>query len=743
MEIKRREFIKGCAAASGVLAMSGGAGAALAGSATAEQASSGASIVASALTPIGGYSKPATQVIAGINAAMLEQLPFTRDTQDYADALVGLVTPLPPDYAVMPNPYSTPEKPLPPIWDLSAYDFLKEGAAPPDAHTVWVPAPPEANPSLWRQAQLNLVNGLFEIAPHQTKPDQRIYQVRGQDMTNLTIVETDEGVILIDPCQCNESAAAAFALYRAERDPNELRPIKAVIYTHSHADHYGGVHGVISDEYMQTHRVRIIAPENFLDKVISENVLAGTAMSRRSQYSYGLFLPRSTRGQIDAGLGKAIAMGTGSLIAPTESITYTGQTLDIDGVEIKFQLTPDAEAPAEMMFYFPQFRVLDGAEVACSLIHNIYTLRGAELRDATKWSFYLNEAIDMWGAESDVVILSHNWPTWGAANVIKYLEIQRDLYKYLHDQTLNLANRGLTMLEIAEQLTRERKLPAGLDQQWFCRGYYGSVSVNVKAVYNKYLGYYDCNPAHIEPLPPVEAAKRYVDMMGGPEAIVARAKKTFDKATSIDDYRWVAELMSHVVFADPANTRARYLAADALEQLGYQAESAIWRNHYLTGAWELRNGNKSQNKSSVNGDMFKAMKIGSYFDYLGVRLNGAKAEGKTIVLNWVIRGMPEDEPVNYTMNLSNAALTYRANRHAANPDATVELNRGVLDAINTAPNEAFPDLNSEQAFDDAMARGQVQVAGDRGKVHELLGAGPDGMGLLLDQFATTFNIIEP
>jgi alkyl sulfatase BDS1-like metallo-beta-lactamase superfamily hydrolase len=725
MKLKRRDFIKGCAAATGALAASGATTLpAVAADAASAQASE---FAAALLTPINGNTKPATNVIAALNQGVLDQLPVN-DTTDFADAAQYQVTPL--TFGAKIDPLAPG---YPPVWDLSQYDFLKteDGG--------WSQAVPEANPSLWRLAQVNLINGLFYVASAEHNPNQRIYQVRGQDMTNLTIVETDSGILLIDPCQCNQTAAAALKLYQEQRGE---RLVKAVIYTHSHADHYGGVRGVITDADVQN-GVRVIAPENFLKKVISENVLAGTAMSRRSQYSFAFFLARGPRGQIDAGLGKAVSMGIDSLIAPTEIIDKNGPIDDpIDGVTLEFLLTPDAEAPAEMMFYFPQFRVLDAAEVACSLIHNVYTLRGAELRDARMWSYYLNQARDMWGDQSDVVITSHNWPTWGSGNVIKYLETQRDLYKYLHDQTLNLANKGFTMLEIAEELSRKRKLPAGLDQAWFCRSYYGSVSVNLKAMYNKYIGYFDCNPAHIEPLPPEAAAKRYVDMLGGPEAVTARAKTIFDKATSLDDYRWVAELMSHVVFADPTNKKARYLAADALEQLGYQAESAIWRNQYLTGAYELRNGNQSMGKSSVSRDMFKAMEIQSYFDYLGVRLNGAKAEGLTIVLNWVIDG------AKYSTNLSNSALTYRLEAFSPTPiDATLTMSRTMLDAINMAPNAQFPNMTSEQAFDAAIDHGLVQVDGNRQKVHQLLGAelNADGKwgGVLLDTFTTTFNIIEP
>jgi alkyl sulfatase BDS1-like metallo-beta-lactamase superfamily hydrolase len=728
MNLKRRSFIKGCAAAAAALGLSGGVDRPALASSGARPARK--TLAGRLLAPFGAAPvppKPAEPLTQAINQAVLSKLPFD-DRQDYTDAFRGLVVPLPPEVQVIHNPYATPDRPLPDIWNLRAYDFLKEGAAPPDDQTVWLPAPPEANPSLWRQAQINLHHGLFEITPG-------IYQVRGVDMANITFIEGKKGIIIIDPVQNVEMAAAALKVYNDQRGQ---RPVTAVIYTHSHADHYGGVRGVITDEEVGSRKVPVIAPNGFLEKVISENVLAGTVMSRRSQYSYGIFLPRGPRGQVDAGLGKAIALGTSSLIAPTDIIAKTGERRKIDGIEIVFQMTPDAEAPAEMMMHFPQFRVLDAAEVACSLIHNIYTLRGAELRDATKWSFYLNEAIDLFGKDSDVVITSHNWPTWGNAAVIDYLQRQRDLYKYLHDQTLHLANQGYTMLEIAEELTRNPArnglLPAGLDREWFCRSYYGSVSVNLKAIYNKYIGYYDCNPAHLEPLPPGKAAVRYVDFMGGADNVLARAQAAYANAGSVDDYRWVAEVMSHVVFADPANQAARNLAADALEQLGYQAESAIWRNQYLTGAFELRNGNQSLGKSTVSADAFHAMSAGSYFDYLGVRLNGDRAEGKTTVLNWVFTDTDE----KYVLNLSNSALTYRADRQAAHADATLKLARSTLDWINAQPDAQHPALTPEKAFDAAIESGQVQVTGNRQKVHELLGDGG-----LLDTFATTFNIIEP
>ena len=697
MATNRREFMKACAATASALGMSCTTHTAAVAAGWREsrmghlvhkvrQAAS-----QSPVTP-----NPATPVTAAVNAALLDQLPFD-DRQDYEDAARGLIAELPENGFV-------PLLPDIPAWNLAAYDFLAEDAAPP-----------EVNPSLWRQAQINMNNGLFQVV-------DGIYQVRGADMSNLTVIEGKKGIILIDPLVTVEAARAALALYQQQRGPRE---VVAVIYSHSHTDHYGGVRGVVDEADVRAGRVEIIAPDRFMEKVISENVFAGTAMTRRSTYSYGHFLPRGIHGQVDAGLGKATSVGTISLIAPTDTIVKTGERRRIDGVEIIFQMTPDTEAPAEMMMHYPGLRVLNSAELACSLLHNIYTPRGAEVRDATMWAYYLNEAIDLFGAETDVLIAQHNWPTWGSAQAIEFLKQQRDLYKYLHDQTLHLANQGLTMTEIAEELARKQGLPASLGQQWHNRGYYGTVSHNVKAIYQKYLGWYDCNPAHLEPLPPSEAGKRYVTFMGGADNVIEQAQATFDQAQDADDYRWVAEVMSHVVFADPTNREARQLGADALEQLGYQAESAIWRNHYLMGASELRNGLLSMGGAgTANADTVRAMPIGSFFDYLGIRLNAAKADGKHIVINWTFTDLGE----TYTLNLENSALTYRPNRLDDAANAHLTLTKAALDAVNMAPDPA-------QALADALKGGDIGVTGDPRTLAELFG--------LLDVFTTKFNIIEP
>ncbi len=441
------------------------------------------------------------------------------------------------------------------FWNMGAFAF-QEGDAP---------CPPTVNPSLWRQARLNAIHGLFEVTPG-------LYQVRGFDISNISFIEGDTGYIVIDPLISAETAAAALALLRRHRGD---KPVTAVIYTHSHVDHYGGVRGVISEADIAA-GMTIIAPEGFLDAAVSENVLAGNAMSRRATYMYGALLPRDATGHVDAGLGKTVSMGSVSLVPPTVSISRTGERLTVDGVEIVFQVTPDTEAPAEMNFFFPKFRALCMAENCSCHLHNLYTPRGAQVRDAKAWSFHIDEAMRMFGPETDVLFASHHWPRWGRGEAETFLTKQRDLYKYIHDQTLRLANHGLNPVEIAEEIA----LPPTLAAEWYTRDYYGTLNHNAKAVYQRYLGWFDGNPANLHKLPPVEAGKRYVDLAGGPEALLGKARSAFDAG----DYRWVAEVVNHLVFADPSNTDARALQADALEQLGYQAESGPWRAFYLTGA---------------------------------------------------------------------------------------------------------------------------------------------------------------
>ncbi len=637
----------------------------------------------SAKAPVAsGDAQPAT---VKANTDLLKELPFD-DQQDFEDAQRGFIATL-PDLVITTADGKE-------AWNLAQYDFLKQKEAPP---TV--------NPSLWRLAQLNLNNGLFQVV-------DRVYQIRGFDASNMTIIEGDTGLILIDPLVSLETSKAGLELYYQERGQ---RPVVAVIYTHSHLDHYAGVKGVISEAEVQAGKVQIIAPDRFLESAVSENVLAGMAMSRRAQYMFGMTLPRSVRGQVDIGVGKAISEGSYTLIPPTDTILKTGDTRTVDGVEMVFQLSPDTEAPAEMMIYFPQFKMFDSAELACATLHNVLTLRGAQARDAKQWAYYLNEALDLFGDKTEVIIAQHNWPHWGQENVVNFLKGQRDVYKFIHDQTLRLANLGYTMNEIAEMI----ELPKSLSQEWYLRGNYGTVSHDVKAVYQKYLGWYDSNPSNLNPLPPAETAKKAVEYMGGPEAVMVKARQDFEKG----EYRWVAQVMNQVVFAYPDNVEARNLLADTLDQLGYQAESASWRNEYLTGAYELRNGADPGDGSggSASPDSLKAMTMPMFFDYMGVRLNGPKAEGKRIVINWNFSDVGEQ----YLINLENSALTYLVNRQAAQPDATVTMTRATFDRIAIG----------ETTFPKAILSGEIKIDGNSLKFLDLLG--------MMDTFKGGFNIVTP
>ena len=526
----------------------------------------------------------------------------------------------------------------------------------------------------------------------------------------MTIIEGNKGIIIIDPLMTKETAASALELYYKNRPK---KPVVAVIYSHSHADHYGGVKGVISEDDVKSGKVKVYAPEGFLSEAISENVYAGNAMSRRASYMYGSQLKKDAKGQIDTGLGKTTSLGTFTLIQPTDIITKTNDTRTIDGVQIDFSLVPGTEAPSEMLMYFPQFKLLNSAEDATHTLHNLYTLRGAQVRDAVKWWKAVDTMMTRYG-DAEIIIAQHNWPKWGKDNIQGYLGKQRDVYKYIHDQTLNLANKGYTMNEIAETI----KLPKELDQEWSIRGYYGSVSHDSKAVYQKYLGWYDNNPANLNPLPPTEAGKKYVEYMGGAPAIIKKAKESYAKG----EYRWVAEVMSKVVFADPNNKEAKNLEADALEQLGYQTENGTWRNNYLMGAYELRNGVVANTTSSASPDTITAMTTDMLLDFMGIQLNAEKAAGKKMVLNWE----QPDTKEKYTITLENSVLMYRKVDSFTNKaDVTMSLPKTSLNNI----------LLKQTTMDKEISEGRVKITGDRSKLQELMG--------MTDTFNPAFNIVTP
>jgi alkyl sulfatase BDS1-like metallo-beta-lactamase superfamily hydrolase len=635
-------------------------------------------------SPVSAQSKDAEPATRAANDAFLKSLPFS-DRADFDDAKRGFIATLPD--GVIPGPGGRP------AFDTKPYAFLQKDEAPA---TV--------NPGLWRQAQLNAVNGLFKVT-------DRVYQVRGLDIANMTIIEGDAGLILIDPLLSNETAKAALDLYLAHRP---AKPVAAVIYTHSHADHFGGAKGVMSAEDAASGRVKVIAPDGFMEHAVAENIIAGNAMRRRAQFQFGSTLPVGERAQVDTGLGKALANGAVSLIPPNDMIKQAYETRTVDGVEIEFHLVPGSEAPAEMIMYFPQFKLLNMAEDATHTMHNLYTIRGAEIRDGRLWSRYIGEAIERYGERTDAVIAQHHWPIWGNDRIVAFLKKQRDLYKFIHDQSVRLLNHGLTSTEIAEQL----KLPPSLAGDWASRGYYGTLSHNAKAVYQFYLGWYDANPADLNPLPRGEMAKKQLDYMGGAEAVLKRAREDF----AAGQYRWVAGVMSQLVFADPANRAARDLGADALEQLGYQSEAATWRNAYLLGAQELRNGVPAAERGSgANAELLKGVSIDLAFDFLGVRLNAAKAEGKHIVVNWTFTDLNQ----SYAMNLENSALTHTSGKLAGDADVSVTLTRAALDAITL----------KQRTFLGSVAAGDVAISGNPLKLGELFG--------LLDEFSPGFEVVEP
>lgn len=574
------------------------------------------------------------------------------------------------------------------VWDNDAYTFL-DGPAPTSVH-----------PSLWRQSILNAKQGLYEVVPG-------IYQVRGFDISNITFVEGDTGIILIDPLVCTEVAAAALGLYRAHRGGE--RPVVAVIYTNSHVDHFGGVLGVTSQADVDAGTVAVLAPEGFTAHAVQENVYAGPAMLRCATYMYGSLLARGPQDQVGCGLGQIPSSGEVAIIVPTIDIRATGQTHTIDGVEIEFQMAPGTEAPAEMHFYFPRFRALCMAENATHNLHNLLTLRGALVRDPHAWAGYLTEAIDTFAARTDVVFASHHWPTWGRDNIVAFLSLQRDLYAYLHDQTLRLLNQGYTGVEIAEMF----QLPPALDDAWHTRGYYGSVSHNVKAVYQRYMGWFDGNPGRLWPHPPEALAPRYVAAMGGIERVVELARTAFDSG----DFRWAATLLDHAIFTDSDHAAARALYADTLEQLAYGAENATWRNFFLSGAAELRNGNFGTAGQVTSQTMLSQLTPEQIFDGLAIRVNGPRSWELDITTDITFA----DLGVNYRLTLRNGVLVHR--QVAADPaTATVTIK---LDNKSRLLATAMGDFDSPG----------LQISGDRGALQAFLGA--------LEQPNPNFNIVTP
>lgn len=626
--------------------------------------------------------KPATAATRAANQAVLAELPFA-DRQDYENAQRGWMGTL--SDSIIRDAQGNE------VWNTRSFAFLDQAQAPA---TV--------NPSLWRQAQLNMKNGLFKVT-------DRIYQIRGLDISNMTIIEGDTGLIVIDPLMTKETSQAALSLYYQHRPK---KPVVAIIYSHSHADHFGGVQGIVSPADLASGKVKIYAPDGFMQAATSENIYAGNAMTRRAEYMFGYALPRDATGMVDSGIGKTLPLGTITLLPPTDIIKTTGETRTIDGVQVEFEMAPDTEAPAEMIMYFPQFKTLDIAEDAIHTMHNLYTLRGAKTRDASKWWRVLDESLDRYGDRSDILIGQHEWPTWGQDQIKQYLANQRDAYKYINDQSLRLINEGYTKTEIGEMV----KLPPALAKQWYLRDYYGTVNHNAKAVYDYYMGWYDGNPADLYPLPPREAAQHYVQYMGGADNAIRQARVSYEHG----DYRWVAEVMKQVVYADPHNKAARDLEADALEQLGYQAESGPWRNVFLTGAQELRNGvPPAAATASTDADTLRALSDDMFLDYLAIRLNGERAAGAHIALNWV----QPDTGKRYALHVENGVFLYKADAQDPHADATLTVTRDGLVAVMT----------KKSTLQQELANGHAKLEGNPAALAEWFG--------LLDPFELQFPIV--
>lgn len=624
--------------------------------------------------------KPASSATAEANAKIKAALP-AEDGRDEAFSDQGFI-------ATRTDPLIKTADGKP-VWNLGAYDWMQGDA------------PATVNPSLWRHMKLLRKHGLYKVADN-------VWQVRGFDVSNMSVIKGDTGWILIDPLTTKEAAAAALELVNQQLG---ARPVSAVIYSHSHGDHYGGARGVIDDAAAKSGKVAVIAPEHFVEEAASENVLAGPAMGRRANYQFGAALKPGPQGQMGSGIGKAISGGAITLVTPTDLIRKTGESRVIDGVTLEFQMVPETEAPAEMNVYVPAAKTFLAAEIATCTLHNILTPRGAKVRDALAWSNYLNEAVNLYANRSDAIMSSHCWPRFGQGEVKSWLEGHRDNYRYLHDQTVRLMNQGLTQSEIAEAI----KAPPAISDQWFNKGYYGTYSHNSKAVYQRYLGWYDGVPANLNPHPPVERAKRLIADMGGSKKVIVAAQR----AMKAGDYRWSSDLLNQLVFAEPANKAARELLADSYEQQGYQAESAIWRNQFLSAANDLRNGVKPS-ATIQSPDMIAAIPTGLLLESVATRLDPAKVAGKSMAVNYVISDRSETAKVS----IGNGVMINEMGAVHASPAATVRGPRQLFLAM------LFLKMPLAQ-----LEMAGLKIEGDRAAVEALQAA--------LDPIPGAFNIVEP
>ena len=632
-------------------------------------------------------AKPATEATKTANAVVLKELPFN-NKQAFEDSKRGFIAPL-ENKGVVKNAKGDV------IWDLPKFDFLAGDKAAPDT----------VNPSLWRQAQImQHFTGLFEVT-------EGIYQVRGLDISNITFIEAPEGVIVMDPLISAETAKAGLDLYRKHRGD---KPVVAVIFSHSHIDHYGGVKGVASQEDIESGKVKIYAPEGFTEAALNEGVIGGNRQTRLSGYQYSMLVERSPTGNMTSGLGLDTSKGTVTFAVPTNVISKPVQKESIAGLDFEFMLAPDTEAPAEMFFYIPEYKALSTAEDAVHNQHNVYSLRGAKVRSAYNWGKYLKLANERWGDKAEVLYAPHHWPIWGKERVSEHLSKQSAAYKYINDQSIRLANSGHDMIEAAEML----QLPKALQDEWSLRGYYGTTNHNVKAAIDKQFGWYNGNPATLHPLPRIEAGKKYVEYMGGADAVIKRAKADFDKG----NYRWVMQVLMNLVYADPSNMEARNLMADASEQLGYQSEAGTWRGWYLSAAKDLREGVKPLPVVGfVSPDTVAAMPLELFFDYLSIRLDGPKAEGKTIKLNL---NLPDTKD-KYLLVVQYGVLQYHKDQQAKDADASLTMDRTTLNEI----------IGGKLKVEQGVTNGKIKLDGDPKKFEAFVG--------LLDTFDPWYQVVMP
>ncbi|MGN0586301.1 MAG: alkyl/aryl-sulfatase, partial [Oscillospiraceae bacterium] len=642
-------------------------------------------------------SKPATEYTAKINADVYSKLDFS-DKQEAEFAVRGLIDA--PEKLVLTDADGGI------VWSQEAYSFLDDYEEAPDT----------VNPSLWENTKNNHAYGLFEVC-------EGIYQVRGYDMANLTIIKGDTGWIVFDPLMSVECTQAAMQLI--EKNLGSY-PVKAVIISHPHVDHFGGILGAMNaedaadsslplDEQLESGKIPIIVPEGFAEHAIAENVYAGKAMGRRANYQYGVLLEPGVTGKLAMGIGMGQSTGTVSYLAPTYEIKETGEKIVIDGVEMEFQLTPGTEAPAEMNTWFPQYNALWVAENCTGTLHNLYTLRGAQVRDGSEWASYITEAITRYGEDVEITFQSHNWPHWGNDVVNDYLVNTAAVYKFINDQTLTYINQGYTSDEISNMI----ELPEALAKNWYTRQYYGTVAHNSKAVYQKYMGWYDANPVNLDPLAPTDSAKKWVEYLGDVNEVLRMAKEDYEKG----EYQWVAEITNTIVFADPDNTDARLLCADALEQLGYQAESGTWRNAYLTAALELRNGNSAEKVAQVknNGAMIREMTAPMMFDYMAILLNKQALAEYDFTMNVTLPDVGE----KYMLRIKNGVLLTYNDTLSDTADMSI-----------TCPKDALFFIISNDKDNIAKA---VKVEGNA----ELLTLLAENMDQVPIAGVSPFNIVEP